>query len=120
MPHHPKPFFKAKRNAWYVEVKRHQVNLGPHPDGLPLPKKRRGRWDPPGEILERYHRIMAEEPEVTHCSDTPPAVASLLDDFVGLFATPDALAGLIGVNFHGDHGTLLSMGTRLRPKPIRL
>jgi hypothetical protein len=47
MPHAPKPFFKLKRNAWYVEVDRIQHFLGKHPIELPPPKKCAGRWQPP-------------------------------------------------------------------------
>lgn len=47
MPHYRKPFFKPKRNTWYVEVGRSQHTLGKHPDGLPPPKKRGSEWDRP-------------------------------------------------------------------------
>jgi hypothetical protein len=32
MPHFPKPFFKKSRGVWYVEIDRHQYNLGPDRD----------------------------------------------------------------------------------------
>lgn len=32
MPHFPKPFFKPSRGVWYVEIDRHQHNLGPDRD----------------------------------------------------------------------------------------
>jgi integrase/recombinase XerD len=43
MPHFPKPFFKAKRGVWYVEINRKQHNLGPDKD----------------EAFRRYHELMA-------------------------------------------------------------
>src|SRR5262249_49949823 len=61
--------------------------LGEHPAGLPPPKKvrsagpkKRGRWKPPQEILEAYHRVMAERP-----AETPidcPMVLGVLDAFL--------------------------------------
>lgn len=29
MPHYPKPFFRAKRGLWYIQINGHQHNLGP-------------------------------------------------------------------------------------------
>jgi hypothetical protein len=71
MPQYPKPFFKPKRNTWYVEVSRVQHLLGKHPEGLPPPKKCRGHWEAPRIILDAYHAKMtklqqsaAEEPSI--------------------------------------------------------
>jgi integrase len=88
MPHYPKPFFKPKRNTWYVEVDRIQHPLGKHPDGLPAPKKRGGQWEAPRVILDAYHAKMTElqqqaAEETPVVSDAPPAVATVLDEFVG-------------------------------------
>jgi integrase len=86
VPHHPKPFYKANRNTWYVEVARVQHPLGKHPDGFPAPSKRDGSWDPPREILDAYHRVMAQgqgASEARTVGDTPPPVAVVLDEFVG-------------------------------------
>jgi hypothetical protein len=44
VPHFPKPFFKKSRKAWYVEVDRKQINLGPDQDAA----------------FERYHQIMQD------------------------------------------------------------
>jgi integrase len=87
MPHYPKPFFKPKRNTWYVEVERVQHLLGKHPEGIPPPQKRGTEWIAPREILDAYHTKMADLqqqaafPDVA--SDAPPAVASVLDEFIG-------------------------------------
>jgi hypothetical protein len=32
MPHFPKPFFRTARQAWFVQLGRKQVNLGPDRD----------------------------------------------------------------------------------------
>jgi integrase len=49
MPHYPKPFFRASRHLWYVQMDGKQVNLGPDRD----------------EAFRRYHELMGrprEEP----------------------------------------------------------
>ena len=43
MPHYPKPFFRAPRGLWYVQIDGRQVNLGPDRD----------------EAFRRYHDLMA-------------------------------------------------------------
>jgi hypothetical protein len=60
MPHFPKPYYKANRRTWYVEVGRVQHPLGRHPDGVPEPKKGKNGWDAPEEIRQAYHKKMAE------------------------------------------------------------
>jgi hypothetical protein len=66
-------WYWAAKNAWFVEVgdKRHQ--LGKHPDGVPLPKKRK-RGDPPPkppkEIEQAYHRLMATASRTLPEADT--------------------------------------------------
>src|ERR1700734_3965130 len=59
MPHSPKPFFKANRNAWYVEIDRVQHLLGKHPADLPPPVKRGGQWQPPESILAIFYKRRA-------------------------------------------------------------
>lgn len=71
MPHAPKPFFKAKRNTWYVERGRTQHALGKHPDNLPLPVKKGGVWQAPPEITQAFYRLMAARPEG---EETSPSV----------------------------------------------
>jgi hypothetical protein len=44
--HSPKPFFKAKRKTWYVEVGRVQHFLGNQPDHLP----------PHSALMNDFHR----------------------------------------------------------------
>lgn len=86
MPHSPKPFFKANRNTWYVEVDRVQHPLGKHPDGTPPPVKKHGVWQAPPEIMAAFYKKMAAAPEPLPVS--PSAVASgelvvaVLDQFL--------------------------------------
>ena len=63
MPHAPKPFFKANRNTWYVEIGRAQHVLGKHPADQPPPTKKAGVWQPPPEILQIFYRLMADPPK---------------------------------------------------------
>lgn len=89
MPHFPKPYYKANRRTWYVEVGRVQHPLGRHPDGLPEPKKGKNGWDAPEEIRQAYHKKMAELSEevgqVGQRKPVPehPYVAVVIDDFIG-------------------------------------
>jgi hypothetical protein len=59
MPHHPKPWFRPARNAWYVQLNGLQRNLGAHPQSAPVPRKRNGEWNAPAEVLDAYHKLMA-------------------------------------------------------------
>jgi len=65
MPHYPKPFFRARRGLWYVQVAGRQVNLGPDRDGA----------------FRRYHELMGQSREAP-----PPtageAVLPVLDAFL--------------------------------------
>jgi hypothetical protein len=44
MPHFPKPFFRPRKNRWYIQLDGKHVNLGPDET----------------EAFRRYHEIMAE------------------------------------------------------------
>ena len=63
MAHSPKPFFKPKRNTWYVEIDRVQHVLGKHPDGLPPPVKKGNAWQAPPEIAAAFYKVMASAAE---------------------------------------------------------
>ncbi len=89
MPHEPRPIFRASRNNRYVEVEKKQHVLGKHPKGVPAPKKNRyGKWSPPPEILQEYHRVMtslakfAGEVPVPACNMDVLYVASVLDAYL--------------------------------------
>jgi integrase len=60
--HHPKPWFRASKSAWYVQHQRQQVRLGEHPEGYPPPKKSKAGWNPPPPILDAFYRLMAADP----------------------------------------------------------
>ncbi len=77
----PKPWFRAAKNAWYVEVNQQKVRLGAHPEGAPPPKKSKAGWNVPNSILEAFYRLMAEDP----ASQPKPALmqaAALCDQFL--------------------------------------
>ena len=66
--HFPKPFFRPKKNRWYVQFGGKLLNLGPNRD----------------EAFRRYHQVMGERkqpiPIVTPSSD--PTLLSILDGFL--------------------------------------
>ena len=70
MPHFPKPFFRPKKNRWYVQLDGKQVNLGPDE----------------AEAFRRYHRIMAERgekpPVVVTTADADPPLVAVFDEFL--------------------------------------
>jgi hypothetical protein len=88
MPHFPKPYFKANRRTWYVEANRKQHVLGRHPKGEPFPVKGRdGNWNPPPEIWQAYHTVMAslaEEPDQEPAPQATPHafVSAILDNYI--------------------------------------
>jgi hypothetical protein len=62
MPHFLKPWWRSKRNAWFVQVDRKQVNLGPDRDAA----------------LERYHGLMRRPKAVRSASGS---VLKVIDAF---------------------------------------
>jgi integrase len=58
----PKPWFRASKNAWYVEHHFKQVRLGEHPDDAPPPKKSKSGWNAPPPILDAFYKLMATDP----------------------------------------------------------
>ena len=46
MPHFPKPFYRPKRDLWYVQLNGKQINLGRDKD----------------EAFRRYHQLLAASP----------------------------------------------------------
>jgi integrase len=65
MPHYPRPFFRAPRGLWYVQLGGRQVNLGPDRD----------------EAFRRYHDLMARGRDEAEPA-TGDAVVSVLDAFL--------------------------------------
>lgn len=69
MPHSPKPFYRPKRDLWYVQLNGKQINLGRDKD----------------KAFRRYHKLLAEspdeQPQVVHGDGV--SVAVLCDTFLG-------------------------------------
>src|SRR5262245_58746327 len=57
-----RPWYRASKRKWFVEVRGQQVPLGRHPEGLPPPKKGKGGWNAPPEIMAAFHKLMAADP----------------------------------------------------------
>lgn len=67
MPHFPKPFFKAKRGVWYVEIDRHQHSLGSDEQ----------------EAFQKYHELMAQAGKPT--AEPAPTQVQLVVNVFGEF-----------------------------------
>lgn len=63
MPHFPKPFFKKSRGVWYVEIDRHQHNLGPDRD----------------EAFRQYYQLMGQPRERRVSAES---LAAIIDAFL--------------------------------------
>lgn len=68
MAHFPKPFFRPKKNRWYVQLDGKHVNLGPDE----------------AAAFRRYHEVMAErgKPAPVVVTTADPALSSVLDEFL--------------------------------------
>lgn len=69
MAHFPKPFFRPKKNRWYVQLDGKQINLGPDE----------------AEAFRRYHAVMAERHQpvpVVVSTVSDPTLAVILDEFL--------------------------------------
>lgn len=78
MAHAPFPFFKSSRGVWYCQIGPAQHNLGRHPEGLPAPQKKQGKWEPPACVLKAFYRLMAEQPEDAPGEGAAPAQESFV------------------------------------------
>ncbi len=68
MPHFPKPFFRASRKLWYVEVRGKQINLGRDKE----------------QAFKKYHQILAaEQDQQPVCFPDNALVVVLCDTFLG-------------------------------------
>jgi hypothetical protein len=87
MPHQPRPFYRAPRNTWFVEVDKKQVPLGKHPATAPAPRKGKdGHWVVPGEIMTAYYQVMGDaeaRQQPPRAADQPATVAEVLDEYLG-------------------------------------
>lgn len=68
MPHFPKPFFRPRKNRWYVQLQGKHVNLGSDRE----------------EAFRRYHELMAasKHPLPVLAPATDPLVIEILDAFL--------------------------------------
>jgi integrase len=69
MAHYPRPFFRAPRGLWYVQLDGKQHNLGPDKDAA----------------FTRYHALMqqrAEDPPAPEFAADPRLVIVLVDEFL--------------------------------------
>ena len=66
MPHYPKPFFRALRGLWYVQIDGRQVNLGPDRD----------------EAFRRYHELMARRSQTSRNRRPATPWSRVLDAFL--------------------------------------
>jgi hypothetical protein len=85
VPHFPKPFYRAPRKTWFVQVGKKQHPLGKHPDGVPPPKKVKGEWRPvPRDIWEAYHQLTAGPPDAaaSAAAGVCPLAVAVLDAFL--------------------------------------
>src|SRR4051812_42755046 len=80
----PEPFYRPRKKRWYVQIDGKHVNLGPHPEGAPPPRKSpKGGWNTPPSLLDAYHAAMprrAKRPP-TPRSDHP-LVVTILDAYL--------------------------------------
>ncbi|MBA4067166.1 MAG: site-specific integrase [Isosphaera sp.] len=58
----PKPWFRASKNAWYVQYRGKKVPLGAHPEGAPPPKKTKAGWNAPPQVRDAFYKLMASDP----------------------------------------------------------
>lgn len=77
-----KPWYWAEKNGWYVVVVGKRVPLGPHPDGLPPPRKGKGGWNAPPEVMTAFYKVMAQDPASLPKPDQIK-VCQVLDLFLG-------------------------------------
>lgn len=75
MPHFPKPFFRASRGLWYVQIAGKQHNLGPDEDAA----------------FKAYHELMSKPPEkpVVVATQSVVAVVDAFLDYVSLHRSRD-------------------------------
>ena len=84
MPHTPKPFYKANRNAWYVERYRVQHVLGKYPANLPPPIKKNGVWQARRRCMDAFYKKMATKDERAPVREVfGQQVLSVFDQFLG-------------------------------------
>jgi integrase len=76
----PTPWYSTTRSGggWFVQLDGEQHHLGRHPDGVPAPRKKKGRWDAPQPILDEFYRLMSVR-------DLPSRADYAVEALCGLF-----------------------------------
>jgi integrase len=64
-----RPWYRASKDKWFVEIRGRQVPLGRHPEGAPAPRKGKNGWNPPPEIMAEFHKLMAADPTTVPKAD---------------------------------------------------
>ena len=76
----PSPWFWEERAECCVTIRGRRHRLGPHPDGLPIPKKVKGRWNAPQPVLQKFHDLMSRPESLPRpAGEFAPGVAEILD-----------------------------------------
>lgn len=87
MARSPSPWFWESRRSWAVILNGKRHILGEHPEDASAPRKRKGKWIVPQQILQRYHALLSAPAVVS-----PPAapakpivlsVAEVFEKFLG-------------------------------------
>src|SRR5262249_3703850 len=57
----PWPWYSETRSGggWFVKLGGDQHFLGKHPIGAASPEKKKEKWNPPSEVLEKFYQLMA-------------------------------------------------------------
>ena len=104
----PTPWFRAAKNAWFVEHGGRQCRLGRHPDGAPPPRRTKTGWNAPLEIREAFHALMSGQPDPRPKAENLPAVkvCDLFLDHSQKHHAPGTFAGykFFLKSFCGRHG----------------
>jgi integrase len=58
------PWYRAPRDTWYVEINGTQHSLGRQPEAASPPVRGKRGWNPPAEIMQAFHRLMADGPKL--------------------------------------------------------
>src|SRR5258708_5354928 len=76
-----KPWYRQQTDSWYVTVEGVQTPLGVHPEGAPPPKRLKGGWNAPKQILEAFYKLMTESEMPARADLSVAKVCDLFLDF---------------------------------------
>jgi integrase len=81
----PKPWFRTERALWCVHFRGKMHQLGPHPEGYPVPRVVKGKWNAPKPILQAFHALLSkpdEAPAPIVIQTAEPSVPDVFDTFL--------------------------------------